>query len=102
MNNYDYPLGSDTGLAPWNQKEETSQKEVEVTVSITLSKTLKILTNPDINNTQAVENQYYLPQDAGTLIQAIADGIYKNKASIQSIANDLSDWYVDEMEVIPN
>lgn len=41
MNNYDYPLGADTKDAPWNEVEP-SEKEVEVTISITLSKTVKI------------------------------------------------------------
>ena len=36
MNNYDYPLGSDTKDAPWNQ-EKLPEKEIEVTISVTLS-----------------------------------------------------------------
>ena len=36
-----YPIGADTPDAPWNQVENP-EKEVEVTISITLSKTVKI------------------------------------------------------------
>lgn len=41
MNNYDYPLGADTKDAPWNQVDNP-EREIEVTVSVTLSKTVKI------------------------------------------------------------
>ena len=36
-----YPIGADTPDAPWNQVENP-EREVEVTISITLSKTVKI------------------------------------------------------------
>ena len=36
-----YPIGTDTPDAPWNQVENP-EREVEVTISITLSKTVKI------------------------------------------------------------
>ena len=41
MNNYDYPICSYTPYAPWNQVEP-KPKKVEVTVSITLSKTVEV------------------------------------------------------------
>ena len=42
MNNYDYPVGADNDPeAPWNEKSN-KPKKVEVTVSITLSKTVEI------------------------------------------------------------
>ena len=116
-NNYDYPDGTDGPNAPWNQKE-LPEKEIEVTVSITLSKTIKIkvsdyivYSNEDDNGNHfddidysdcdlkgAVEKQVYLPQEAGHLISNIAINpvIAKNTA----IAEDLSNWNVDEMEVI--
>lgn len=116
-NNYDYPCGTDGPNAPWNQKE-LPEKEIEVTVSITLSKTVKIkvsdytvYSNEDDNSNHfddidysdcdlkgAVEKQVYLPQEAGHLISSIAINpvIAKNTA----ITEDLSNWNVDEMEVI--
>ena len=39
--NYNYPLGADNPDAPWNQKENP-EREIEVTVSVTLSKTIKV------------------------------------------------------------
>ena len=41
MNNYDYPIGSDTPDAPWNQVDP-EPKKIKVTVSITLSKTVEV------------------------------------------------------------
>lgn len=41
MDNYSYPIGADTPNAPWNQVDNP-EREIEVTVSVTLSKTVKI------------------------------------------------------------
>ena len=41
MDNYNYPVGADTKDAPWNQVDNP-EREIEVTVSVTLSKTVKI------------------------------------------------------------
>lgn len=41
MDNYNYPMGADTPDAPWNQVDNP-EREVEVLVSITLSKTFKV------------------------------------------------------------
>ena len=113
-----YPPGAEfDSNAPYNQKE-VPEKEIEVTVSITLSKTVKIkvsdytvYSNEDENGKcfedidysdcdlkGAVEKQIYLPQEAGQLIGAISINpvIAKNTAIIE----DLSNWNVDEMEVI--
>ena len=109
MNNYDYPIGSDTLDAPWN-KEENPKKEIEVTVSVTLSKTVKIkvsdyeiidsgkdedgeyfedidYSNCDIKG--AVEEQIVLPQSARMFI--------KDNSKVQE---DLSNWCVDDFEVL--
>ena len=111
-----YPPGAEFDPnAPYNEKE-LPEKEIEVTVSITLSKTVKIKVSDytvysneddsgnhfeevdysDCNLKEAVENQVYLPQEAGQLIEDFAIGTVKAK----NIAKDLSDWNVDEMEVI--
>ena len=116
MNNYDYPLGTDTKDAPWNQ-EELPEREIEVTISVTLSKTVKIKVSDytitgsgkdedgdyfedvdysDCDLNGAVEEQIYLPQEAGQLIKDFDIGTVKAK----NIAEDLSNWNVDEMEVI--
>lgn len=116
-NNYDYPLGTDNPNAPWNQYENP-EREIEVTVSVTLSKTIKIkVSDYDIidsgrdedgyyfeevdysncNLNSAVESQYILPQEAH---QCVAS--YARKAGLKSCpeANMLRDWNVDDFEVI--
>lgn len=112
-NNYDYPLGVDNPNAPWNQ-EENPEREIEVTVSVTLSKTIKVkVSDYDIidsgkdedgesfedidystcNLEKAVKEQIVLPQDAWKSL----DCSLKNKSKI---INDLKDWIVDDFEVL--
>lgn len=114
MNNYDYPAGADTRDAPWNE-EDNPTKDIIVTVSITLSKTLPIKVSDykivdsgideDGNSFQdidysdcdlkgAVEEQIILPHKAWDYIAS------KSKREVQAIF-DLKGWNVDEMEVIP-
>ena len=113
MNNYDYPIGSDTPDAPWN-KEENPKKEIEVTVSVTLSKTVKIKVSDyeiidsgkdedgeyfediDYSNCDlkgAVEEQIVLPQKAWDYIAP------KTKKDVKAIF-DLKDWNVDDFEAL--
>lgn len=113
MNNYDYPLGADTKDAPWNQ-EVVPEKEVEVTISVTLSKTVKIRVNDyvmsdfgkdedgnyfeevdfsDCDLKSAVKDQITLPQDAYEFIPEDTEE--------ESVAKtDLEGWTVDDFEVI--
>lgn len=98
MDNYNYPLGADTLDAPWNQVDNP-EKEIEVTVSVTLSKIFRIKVSDykivesgkdedgeyfedidysDCDLKNAVENQYILPQDK------------------------FKDWDIDDFEVILN
>lgn len=114
MNNYNYPAGADTRDAPWNE-EDNPTKDIIVTVSITLSKTLPIKVSDykivdsgideDGNSFQdidysdcdlkgAVEEQIILPHKAWDYIAS------KSKKEVQAIF-DLKGWNVDEMEVIP-
>ena len=112
-----YPPGAEHDPnAPWNQVDNP-EREIEVTVSITLSKTVKIKVSDytitdsgkdedgdyfedidysDCDLKGAVEEQIYLPQEAGQLIEDFAIGTVKAK----NIVEDLSNWNVDEMEVI--
>lgn len=100
-----YPVGTEYNPdAPWNQ-EEQPEREVEVTVSVTLSKTMKVKVNdyvirdideygvPDIdyyscNLNDAVKEQHILPQNASKYIND------------SDIANDLNNWEEDDFEVI--
>lgn len=106
MNNYDYPWGADNSEAPWNQTD-LEPKEINVTVSITLSKqfTIKVddyneyidfeedgvhsnIDYSDCDLKGAVEKQVYLPHEA-----------YKH-INVLTVKNDLKDWCVDDFEVI--
>ena len=111
MNNYDYPLGSDTPDAPWNQVDNP-EREVEVLVSITLSKTFKVKVSDytitdsgkdedgdyfeDIDFSEcdlkrAVESQIVLPHEAYKYITSSGN---------KSVKEELKDWDVDDFEVI--
>ena len=109
-----YPAGAEHDPnAPWNQ-EDIPEREVEVTVSVTLSKTVKIKVSDyeitdsgkdedgeyfediDYSNCElkgAVEEQIVLPQKAWDYIAP------KTKRDVKAIS-DLKDWNVDDFEVI--
>lgn len=108
MDNYNYPMGADTKDAPWNQVDN-SEREIEVTVSVTLSKTVKIKVSDyeitdsgkdedgehfediDYSNCDlkgAVEEQIVLPQSAHTYVKGNPE-----------VHEDLSNWCVDDLEV---
>ena len=108
MNNYNYPMGADTKGAPWNQADNP-EREIEVTVSVTLSKTVKIKVSDyeiadsgkdedgeyfediDYSNCDlkgAVEEQIVLPQSAHMYVK-----------SNPKVHEDLSNWCVDDLEV---
>lgn len=112
MDNYNYPMGADTKDAPWNQVDNP-EEEIEVTVSITLSKTVKIkvsdyqitdsgkdedgehfedidYSNCDLKS--AIKEQITLPQDGYLYVR----GDHENSKLIE----DLSGWNVDDFEVI--
>lgn len=109
-----YPPGAENDpRAPYNQVD-SPDKEIEVLVSITLSKTVKVRVNDytieesgkdedgsyyqienysncDLEN--AVKEQIVLPQDAYKYLTVNTD---KNKDAF----NNLKDWNVDEFECI--
>lgn len=109
MDNYNYPMGADNADAPWNQADNP-EREIEVLVSVTLSKTVKIkvsdyeivdsgkdedgeyfedidYSNCDLKS--VVESQVVLPQSAYTTL------LEETKAR-----KDLEGWTVDDFEVI--
>lgn len=109
MDNYNYPCGTDGPNAPWNQVDNP-EREIEVTVSVTLSKTVKIKVSDyeitdsgkdedgeyfediDYSNCDlkgAVEEQIVLPQSAHMYVK-----------SNPEVHEDLSDWCVDDLEVL--
>lgn len=98
------PAGADVSWAPWNDPP-VKDTEVEVTVSLTISKTLKIRV-PSINGKvlpitdselkDAVINQRWLPHE----ISNIGDLILKDSPAQKSIIEDLSNWVEDDFEVV--
>ena len=124
MNTRDYPEGSDTNNSPFNQKDNP-EIEVDVLVSITLSKSMKlklsdytlkkeeyegnIIDKVDLSNVnleEKVREQYYLPDNAVSQLDYIynfADLIYPDvtKRLINDLIKDLSSWNTDEIEIIP-
>lgn len=102
--NGNYPAGADVPLAPWNQPS-IEDIEVEVTVSLTISKTLKIhipgaegkpfhITDSELKD--AVLNQRWLPHE----ISNIGDLILKDSPAQKSIIEDLDNWTEDDFEVV--
>lgn len=108
-----YPMGANTPNAPWNQVD-SPEREIEVTVSVTLSKTVRISVSDyeitdsgkdedgeyfediDYSNCDlkgAVEEQIVLPQKACDYIAP------KTKKDVKAIS-DLKDWNVDDFEVL--
>lgn len=104
MNDGRLPAGADVPWAPWNQPS-TENIEVEVTVSLTISKTLKIYI-PGINGKpfpitdselkEAVIHQKWLPHE----IANIGDLILKGSTERKYIIDDLSNWIEDDFEVV--
>ena len=113
MNNYDYPIGADTADAPWN-KNPNKPKEIEVLVSVTLSKSFRITVDDyeitgegkdedgdyyqdiDYSNCdlhKAVDEQLVLPQEAHKWV--VPFGMLDAR-----VKKDLEGWNIDEMEVI--
>lgn len=113
MDNYNYPMGADTKDAPWNQIDNP-EREIEVTVSVTLSKTVKIKVSDyeitdsgkdedgeyfediDYSNCDlkgAVEEQIVLPQKAWDYIAP------KSRREVNAIF-DLKGWNVDDFEIV--
>ena len=97
--NGNYPAGADVPWAPWNEPE-IEYKEIEVTISLTISKTTKIIV-PDIEDLDnsilktAVEDQIVLPHEI-EIIKAIPG----NSSLDKRVIEDLSNWVVDDFEVV--
>lgn len=99
--NYPPMSQSEWDRAPWSQSDPPKQT-IEVTVSVTLSKTLEVEVD-DAENWQdytdlkdIVEQQCFLPQEAAEILEKADKGKPIQKQQIE----DLKDWIVDDFEVI--
>lgn len=94
--NYSYPLGVDNPNAPWNQ-EENPEREIEVTVSVTLSKTIKVkVSDYDIVDSGKDEDGNYfedIDYSNCDLKEAVENQIILPQAKFP-------DWNIDDYEVI--
>lgn len=110
--------------APWNE-ERLPEEEIEVTISVSLSKTVKILVDDynveeDVDEAgkclsydfskcnlyRAVEKQVVLPQNLAEFIERVFECNFNLKISkmpryLKDAVADCKDWSVDEIEVIP-
>lgn len=119
MDNYNYPLGADTKDAPWNHVD-LEEREIEVLVSITLSKSVKIKVNDytldcgkdedgdyfksldffDCDLKSAVKEQILLPHEVGQLLVDMDNNPHKIPPKSEFMKEDLCGWNVDDFEVI--
>ena len=93
MDNYNYPMGADTADAPWNQVEP-EPIEVEVTVSITLSKTVKVYVDDYIQEAPESDGEVYY---AGDIDLSNCD--LKTAVKNQITLPNMEGWNVDDFEV---
>ena len=119
-----YPPGAEfDSRAPYNQID-LPEKEIKVTVSVTLSKTVKVLVNDysveedadedgkylsydfsECDLYKAVEEQVVLPQNLAEFTERIFNQDLNLKAAgmpkyLKGAIKDCKGWNVDEMEVI--
>lgn len=92
-----YPIGADTADAPWNQVEP-EPIEIEVTVSITLSKTVKIYVDDYIQEAPEIdEDGHYHKGDIDfsecNLSEAVEEQITLPNEKVEG-------WNVDDFEVV--
>lgn len=123
MNSYDCPVEGGTSDVPWYQ-EELPKKEVEVTVFVTISKTVKIEIDDykveeiidengrylsydysDCNLHKAVEEQIVLPQNLAEFTERMFTQDLDLKAAkmpryLKEAVTDCKDWIVDDMACI--
>lgn len=119
-----YPPGAEFDPnAPYNQVD-LPEREIEVTVSVTLSKTMKVMVDDyrveedadedgrylsydysDCDLNGAVENQVTLPQDLAVFVERMFNQDLNLKSAgmpkhLRNAIEDCKGWTVDDMEVI--
>lgn len=89
--NYNYPMGADGPNAPWNQKD----REVEVTVSLTISKTLKITIPESKFDVEQDEDGNYI--ETGDFTKSDLEGWVREQCALP---HENLGWNEDDFEVI--
>lgn len=97
-NNSNYPLMSQSEWdnAPWNQVDN-SEREIEVTISVTLSKTTKIkVSDYEITNSGKDEDGEYFEE----IDYSNCDLEEAVKEQIKLPQDTYKDWNIDDFEII--
>ena len=92
MDNFDFPIGADDINAPWN-KENNSEQEIEVFVSITMSKSAKIKVSD--------YEKILVTDEDGTTYEDFDFSKCDLKSAVHKaiINKDLESWNIDNFEV---
>lgn len=97
MNNYNYPAGAEYDpKAPWNQVDPEPRK-IEVTVSITLSKTVEVEVTDYIAEEDSDEDGYHgirYDYSECDLKQAVRDQV-----TLPNSVGEFNDWVEDDFAV---
>lgn len=98
--NYNYPLGVDNSNAPWNQIDNP-EKEIEVTVIITLSRKVKVKVDDYIvtDSGKDEDGDYYEEIDYSNCDLKSA---VENQYVLPQYMKELKDWEVEEYYVESN
>lgn len=116
-----YPIGAEyDSKAPWKQIDN-HEKEIEVLISITLSKSVKInvddynildkgvdedgypYENIDFSTCdlkEAVSNQVVLPCEVGDILRNMDNNPIDINPKLENMTEDLCGWNIDDYEVI--
>ena len=96
MNNYDYPMGVDTKDAPWNQVDPEPRK-IEVTVSITLSKTAEVEVTDYIAEEVYDEDGYHgISYDYS---ECDLERAVRDQVTLPNSVGEFNDWVEDDFAV---
>lgn len=94
-----YPPGAaNDPLAPYNQCDP-EPIEVEVTVSITLSKTVKVYVDDYIQEAPESDGEVYYAGDIDLSNCDLHKAVMK-QITLPNESNEFKDWNVDDFEVI--
>lgn len=92
-----FPIGADTPDAPWNIKE-TEPEEIEVTVSVTMSKRVKI--NVDDYQREEYKDEEGIPCVDYDFSECDLRSAVRNQVNLPENSKEFKDWTVDDFEVI--
>lgn len=103
MNNYDYPLGSDTSDAPWNQSEPDYvylpvSADAVVTIFKTISSSAPAIATPYTNEDGMCGYDYELAEDYDrNEVYSVSDNSFENEVSeIARLTRLLVEKYPEE------